>query len=149
MPFCTIEEAWGENIYKPSKKSPDTTDYLHKENIVFTDKIPSNKRKRHASKKHKKSHQTTQPKKQIDINEYIETLKKENIALRNTIMSLKQNIDTLHNNSSNDSQMEKYIKMGIIDIILYILTGIFIIFIIDLILKYNTKTTTISLENVF
>ena len=88
-------------------------------------------------------------KKKTDINDYIDTLKKENEELRNTITSLKENLDTLYKNGSNDSQMNKYIKMGIIDIILYILTGIFIIFIIDLILKYNTKTTTISLENVF
>tara|TARA_B110001450_G_C17457916_1_gene414907 strand:+ start:52 stop:486 length:435 start_codon:yes stop_codon:yes gene_type:complete len=144
MPFCTIEEAWGENIYKPSTESSNNTDNLYKENITFTDKIPSNKRKRHTSKKHKKNSQ-----KKTDINDYIDTLKKENEELRNTITSLKENLDTLYKNGSNDSQMNKYIKMGIIDIILYILTGIFIIFIIDLILKYNTKTTTISLENVF
>ena len=57
MPFCTIEEAWGENIYKTSADSSNNTDNLHKENITFTDKIPSNKRKRYTSKKHKKNSQ--------------------------------------------------------------------------------------------
>ena len=35
MPFCTIEEAWGENIYKVSKDNNNEDDLLHKEDIVF------------------------------------------------------------------------------------------------------------------
>ena len=40
--------------------------------------------------------------------------------------------------------------MGIIDIILYILTGIFIIFIIDIILKFNNKKNIVTMnDNIF
>ena len=38
--------------------------------------------------------------------------------------------------------------MGLIDIILYVLTGIFVIFIIDLILKFNNKPTLVQ-DNIF
>lgn len=147
MPFCTIEEAWGENIYNTTKSiDNDDTDYLHSENIISTGPIESNvnkktkRRSKRKSSKHSKS----------NMDDYIKNLKKENEELRNTIEHLKENIDQLQMTSGNSGNLlPNNIKMGLIDIILYILTGIFIVFIIDLILKYNTSNKIAVNNNIF
>jgi molecular chaperone GrpE (heat shock protein) len=144
MPFCTIEEAWGENIYKTSTSIDNNTDYLHSENIVSTGSIENNLGKRSKRKSKKKSSKHTNS----NIDDYIKNLKTENDELRNTITHLKENIDQLQMKSGGG--LQNNIKMGLIDIILYILTGIFVVFIIDLILKYNNHSTARPInDNIF
>ena len=148
MPFCTIEEAWGENIYNTAKSiDNDDTDYLHSENIISTGPIENNVSKRTKRRSKKKSSKHNKP----NMDDYIKNLKKENEELRNTIAHLKENIDQLQMTSGNSSSLlSNNIKMGLIDIILYILTGIFIVFIIDLILKYNNHSTARPInDNIF
>tara|TARA_Y100000389_G_C17174040_1_gene370601 strand:+ start:100 stop:534 length:435 start_codon:yes stop_codon:yes gene_type:complete len=144
MPFCTIEEAWGENIYNTSK-SIDNGDnnYLHSENIISTSRInSSSKRTKRKSKKKSSKYNN------LNMDDYIKNLKKENDELRNTITQLKENIDQLQMRTG--SGLQRHIKMGLIDIILYILTGIFVVFIIDLILKYNKKPSILpNNDNIF
>lgn len=139
MPFCTIEEAWGENIYKTSQKAD--TGNLSNQDVTYTDTVEKqNKKKNRRKKKSSKSNN-------IEFEDYIQNLKKENDELRNTIEHLNNKINDLNVSNTNNPNN---LKMGIIDIILYILTGIFIIFIIDIILKFNNKRKFVTMnDNVF
>jgi ATP-dependent Zn protease len=145
MPFCTIEEAWGENIYKTSQKAD--TGNLSNQDITYTNTLEKhntvekqNKKKNRRKKKSSKSNN-------IEFEDYIQNLKKENDELRNTIEHLNNKINDLNVSNTNNPNN---LKMGIIDIILYILTGIFIIFIIDIILKFNNKKNIVTMnDNIF
>ena len=139
MPFCTIEEAWGENIYKTSQKAD--TGNLSNQDVTYTNTVEKqNKKKNRRKKKSSKSNN-------IEFEDYIQNLKKENDELRNTIEHLNNKINDLNVSNTNNPNN---LKMGIIDIILYILTGIFIIFIIDIILKFNNKRKFVTMnDNVF
>ena len=139
MPFCTIEEAWGENIYKTSQKAD--TGNLSNQDVTYTNTVEKqNKKKNRRKKKSSKSNN-------IEFEDYIQNLKKENDELRNTIEHLNNKINDLNVSNTNNPNN---LKMGIIDIILYILTGIFIIFIIDIILKFNNKKNIVTMnDNIF
>ena len=145
MPFCTIEEAWGENIYKTSQKAD--TGNLSNQDVTYTNTLEKhntvekqNKKKNRRKKKSSKSNN-------IEFEDYIQNLKKENDELRNTIEHLNNKINDLNVSNTNNPNN---LKMGIIDIILYILTGIFIIFIIDIILKFNNKKNIVTMnDNIF
>jgi hypothetical protein len=139
MPFCTIEEAWGENIYKTSQKAD--TGNLSNQDVTYTNTVEKqNKKKYRRKKKSSKSNN-------IEFEDYIQNLKKENDELRNTIEHLNNKINDLNLTNTNSPNN---LKMGIIDIILYILTGIFIIFIIDIILKFNNKKNIVTMnDNIF
>lgn len=143
MPYCTIEEAWGENIYKVSKINNED-DNLHKEDVLYTNSIDNSSKKR--SRRKKKSSSIKYNK--SDVDSYIDNLKKENEELRHTILQLKDNIDQINSGSFESINSIHNIKMKVIDIVLYILTGIFVIFIIDIILKFNNNTR-FSTDNIF
>tara|TARA_B110000211_G_scaffold195906_1_gene224713 strand:- start:606 stop:1025 length:420 start_codon:yes stop_codon:yes gene_type:complete len=139
MPFCTIEEAWGENIYKTSQKAD--TGNLSNQDVTYTNTLEKQTKKKNRRKK--KSSKSNN----IEFEDYIQNLKKENDELRNTIEHLNNKINDLNVSNTNNPNN---LKMGIIDIILYILTGIFIIFIIDIILKFNNKKNIVTMnDNIF
>jgi hypothetical protein len=158
MPYCTLEEAWGENIYNTSAESSTNTskflytdkieqstetDYLRpKDHSAFiVDNEQANKEesyntiiKEEISRNNNNqnnyipnSDTNNNSKNILDLESYIEKLKKENEELKN-IISKKTIEQDMEKNS---------IKFKLIDILIYILTGIFIIFIIDLIFKHT------------
>ena len=156
MPYCTIEEAWGENIYNTLEQNNTRTqsalytdklqnsteeDYLrpkeHTEFIVDKEDDIEN-RDIHKNKNIDKAIHTAISKDVTSLRQFIEDLKKENEELKNIISS----------QSANTTKEKHSIKFKIIDILIYILTGIFIIFIIDIIFKHNIRRPYIQ-ESVF
>tara|TARA_B100001093_G_scaffold15101_1_gene13901 strand:- start:73 stop:552 length:480 start_codon:yes stop_codon:yes gene_type:complete len=155
MPYCTIEEAWGENIYHNNK-----SDQEHNQELIFTNNIESSTEKDYLRSKDHSEFVNDEEDKQLNskdtmindtnkfigkndidtmkknkdilsLESYIDKLKKENEELKN-IISSKNIKDNLEKNS---------IKFKLIDIVIYLLTGIFIIFIIDLIFKHKPHKT--------
>jgi|TARA_B110000211_G_C13955451_1_gene498089 hypothetical protein len=164
MPFCTIEEAWGENIYNidNSKKqahsllytdkidSSTETDYLrpkdHSAFIIEEDISNEKEYKTHIQNEISKHSENSYiptldsdtSNKINDLETFIKKLKNENEELKNLIS--KKNIE---------QNMEKNsIKFKLIDIAIYLLTGIFIIFIIDLIFKHTFSKSKLR-KNIF
>ena len=166
MPYCTLEEAWGENIYNTDgDASTSTSTSTSTSKFLYTDKIEQStetdylRPKDHSAfiidneQANKEDTYNTVIKKEIsrnndnqnnyipdsdtnntskniriiDLETYIEKLKEENEELKN-IISKKTIEQDMEKNS---------IKFKLIDILIYILTGIFIIFIIDLIFKHT------------
>ena len=156
MPYCTIEEAWGENIYNTDeiKKKQnmllytDTlegfseSEYLrpkeHSTFILEEDKIeqsPNNSASRPATQEMTLDLNTEITERDVENNlknteilnleTFIEKLKKENEELKKVISS----------KTIKEDEEKNSIKFKLIDILIYILTGIFIIFIIDVIFK--------------
>ena len=136
MPFCTIEEAWGENIYKTEQNNN-----LHNEDVVYTDMIKPitsqytkpgsinnvNNDTNDTNDTNDNNITTNNEKLDMDFIKFIDKLRKENDELKKII-----------SNYSLEADNNKHLfKFKVIDIIIYILTGIFIIFMIDIILKYN------------
>lgn len=141
MPFCTIEEAWGENIYKTEQNNN-----FHNEDVVYTDMIKpitSQYTKPESINNENNANNvnnvtTNNEKLDMDFIKFIDKLRKENEELKKII-----------SNYSLEADNNKHLfKFKIIDIIIYILTGIFIIFMIDIILKYNNVKPIVR-EHVF
>ena len=158
MPYCTIEEAWGENIYNTPEQNNTRTqsalytdklqnsteeDYLrpkeHTEFIVDKGEDIENRNiHKNKNKDIDKAIHTAISKDVTSLKQFIEDLKKENEELKRIIS----------NQSANTTKEKQSIKFKIIDILIYILTGIFIIFIIKIIFKHNIKRPYIQ-ESVF
>jgi hypothetical protein len=160
MPYCTIEEAWGENIYNTdeSKKKQNAllytdtlegiseSDYLrpkeHSTFIIEEDKITEHKSesKQDLDKEitERDVEKNLKNSEIINLEHFIEKLKKENEELKKVISS--KNI--------KEDEEKNSLKFKLIDILIYILTGIFIIFIIDVIFK-NTISKSKLKKNIF
>jgi len=165
MPYCTIEEAWGENIYNTneSKKKQNAllytdtlegvseSDYLrpieHSAFIIEENKVTKHKVEHipennvshpgdnvsHTDTARQMTREITQNDVDknlknteiLNLETFIEKLKKENEELKKVISS----------KTIKEDEEKNSIKFKLIDILIYILTGIFIIFIIDVIFK--------------
>ena len=141
MPFCTIEEAWGENIYKTNTETG-----FYKDNVLYTDVITNSNTSKDIPKHTKPiennnsdiESQKSKEKNDINLTKYIDKLKQENEELKNIIS--KHTIE-------KDNEKNSF-KFKLIDILIYILTGIFIIFITDLMLRHNPTKPYIQ-DNIF
>jgi len=130
MPYCTLEEAWNVDLYPDEEKElvtqpPPTENYGYPNKIYESNPVPMDiPRPRYMMKEHLSEFEL-ENKNNITIpsnNQYaklIEELKGEN-------KKLKEKIDELQKWTNKQQD-----KDSLFDVILYISTGIFVIFMME------------------
>jgi len=130
MPYCTLEEAWNVEVYPDEEKelvkqlpSPETYGYPNK--IYEPNPTPMDiPRPQYSMKEHLSEFEEDQQRRiaSSQVNPYsklIEELKSDNKKLREKIDELQK-----YSNKQQD-------KDSLFDVILYISTGIFVIFMME------------------
>lgn len=153
MPFCSLEEAWGSDFYEnnlESKKFNKIVDNKYHE-IDYSDESINNKEKKNKKKKsfsrtYNRLKNHTGPKTRLPENQYYNINKEQNNNIKENF--IEKNVDSnnyikflMNENIELKNMIKKYKNNndGVFDLVIFLSSGVFIIFLLDIITKSIRK----------